>query len=127
MTTCKAGSLTHTESTFKRCSYTRKGIYLNRWSLTLVLVLLFNFQKDQLQGVSPGRLHNEENNPQLLLTDHPSNCKYEKTELLVTPAKFKLVAMFRKMSTELYLLYCTSERMSSFTDKFQNKVNKVSK
>lgn len=71
----------------------------------LVLFLLFNSQKGQLQRVSPGRLHNEKNNPRLLLTDYPSYCKYEKNELLLKPAKFKPVAMFRKIrSTGLYLL-----------------------
>lgn len=44
----------------------------------LVLFLLFNSQKGQLQRVSPGRLHNENNNPRLLLADYPSYCKYEK-------------------------------------------------
>ena len=91
------------------------------------MFLFFNFQKGQLQRVSPGRLHNEKNNTQLLLIDHPSNCKYKKSELLMTSAKFKLVVMFRKMSTELHLLYCIGGGMSSLTNIFQSKVNKVSK
>lgn len=45
----------------------------------MLLFLLFNSQKGHLKRVSPGRLHNEKNNPELLLTHHPSNCKYKKT------------------------------------------------
>lgn len=70
----------------------------------MLLFLLFNSQKGHLQHVSPRRQHNEKNNPELLLTRHPSNCKYKKTELLMTPAVFKLVVMLTKMSTKLYLL-----------------------
>lgn len=60
---------------------------------------MFNSQKGRPQRVSQRRLHNEKNNPELLLTHHPSNCKSKKTELLMTPAVFKLVVMLRKIST----------------------------
>lgn len=90
----------------------------------MILFLFFNSQKGHLQGVSPRRLHNEKNNPELLLTHHPSNCKYKKSELLMATAVFKLVVMLRKMSTKLYLLYSTGEGRVFLTNTFQ-KINKI--